>query len=182
VPSGFGSQTRGRKRARVTMSEEALPLATVRRMKELVGEGASKKALDILLLPGSHDPSDPMVLSGLRELHPAAPPVDNTGLPATVDPALGDSSDNPGFWEHLVRDAIVRFPRASAAGPSGLRPSHLQDGIKRRGGGLALIAALGVLCRHWIGGSLPKGHAQWLSGATSPRCGKWMEGCDRCCR
>ena len=88
-------------------------------------EGASKKALDILLQPGSHDPLDPMVLSRLRELHPEAPAMDSTGLPATVDPALGDYSDDPSFWEHLVRDAIMRFPRASAAGPSGLRPSHL---------------------------------------------------------
>ena len=90
-----------------------------------------------------------MVLARLRELHPEAPALDHSGLPSLVDPSLGDASDDPSFWEHLVRDAIMRFPRASAVGPSGLRPSHLQDGIKRRGGGLALIAALGALCKRW---------------------------------
>ena len=54
-----------------------------------------------------------------------------TSLPDKVDPVLEDADS--GFWEDIVRDAILRFPRASAPGPSGLRPSHLQDSVRRRG-------------------------------------------------
>ena len=60
----------------------------------------------------------------------------------------------------------MRFPRGSARGPSGLRPSHLQDSLRRRGGGLSLIKALGTLSRLWAEGALPVEHAQFWCGAN----------------
>ena len=44
---------------------------TVNRVRELVGEGASKKALQLLTSSGIYDSSDPTVLRRLGELHPA---------------------------------------------------------------------------------------------------------------
>lgn len=82
-----------------------------------------------------------------------------------MNPLLGDK-DNDGFWEHLVRDAILRFPRASAPGPSGLRPSHLQDSLRRKGGGLGLVRALARLTAAWVNGSLPQDHSPYLCGAS----------------
>ena len=98
------------------------------------GEGATRKALNVLTSTGTHDPRDPHVLGILQGLHPRSPIPDGSSFPATVDPCLGDAGE-PGFWEHLVREGIQRFPRASAAGPSGLRPSHLQDSLRRPGRG-----------------------------------------------
>ena len=82
-----------------------------------------------------------------------------------MDPALGDV-DESGFWEHLVNDAIPRFPRSSDAGPSGLRPSHLQDALRRRGGGAPLVTALALLCKQWAHGQLPPEHGPLCCGAN----------------
>ena len=87
-----------------------------------------------------------------------------TYLPDKVDPVLEDADS--GFWEDIVRDAILRFPRASAPGPSGLRPSHLQDSVRRRGRGLLLISALATLTQLWVRGALPPDHAVFLCGAN----------------
>jgi hypothetical protein len=158
-----GVETRGAKRTR--QAEGAISSTTMRRVRRLIGEGASRKALDMLTSHGTHDPSDPGVLAVLRTLHPRAAPPTMDGLPHNLDPLLGDG-DEEGFWEHLVRDAVLRFPRASAAGPSGLRPSHLQDALKRRGGGLALIGALAAICKKWCRGGLPRNTARGYVGPT----------------
>ena len=129
-----------------------------------MGEGATRKALDLLMSAGTHDPEDPAVLHNLRPLHPTAPPLPPSSTPPFLDPTLGDDSD--GFWEVLVQDSISRFPRASAPGPSGLRPSHLQDAVRRRGRGLTLVSALAKLTKMWVHGSLPLTHAPYLNGAS----------------
>ena len=113
----------------------------LRKVRQAVGEGATRKGLNMLLSNGTHDPDDPAVLAKLKELHPHAEPVNLATFPEKLDPLLGDHEE--GFWENLVKDAILHFPRGSAPGPSGLRPGHLQDALKKRGGGLALISAAG---------------------------------------
>ena len=40
------------------------------RVRQLLSDGAAKKALQLLNSAGVHDPSDPMVLARLQELHP----------------------------------------------------------------------------------------------------------------
>jgi hypothetical protein len=157
-------ETRSRKRARVELDEGAIPAPLAQRMRQLVGEGATRKALDLLLSTGTHDPEDPEVIARLRALHPTAPVPPMTSRPATLDPQLGDEAE--GFWELLVQDSISRFPRASAPGPSGLRPSHLQDATKRRGRGLTLISALAKLTKLRVHGDLPHAHAPFLCGAN----------------
>ena len=114
------------------------------------------------------------ILGILQRLHPGSLAPDGATFPATVDPTLGDAGD-PGFWDHLVRDAIQRFPRASAAGPSGLRPSHLQDTLRRPGGGMALVAALAKFSSMWIKGELPMEHGPLLCGANLTPSGNQME-------
>ena len=159
-----GVETRSRKRARVEVDGDSIPFRVMRRIEQFVADGAARKGLDALLSTGSHDPTDPTIKRKLRDLHPQRPPPTMTGLPHVLDPSLGDS--DPGFWEDAVRDAILRFPRASAPGPSGLRPSHLQDAVRRRGRGLTLIAALASLTQLWVHGRLPPEHAPFLCGAN----------------
>ena len=65
-----------------------------------------------------------------------------------------------------IREAALRFPRASAPGPSGLRPSHLQDALLRRGGGLGLIRALAAFATAWAEAKLPPAHSPFLCGAN----------------
>ena len=155
--------TRAQKRARTT-SASKIGENELRRARILVGEGATRKALDGLMSEGAHDPADPAVLDRLRELHPDGSPVSST-LPATLDPLVVGAGQD-GFWDNLVRDAILRFPRASAPGPSGLRPAHLQDALRRRGGGLGLVRALAQLTHAWATGQLPATHSKFLCGAT----------------
>ena len=83
--------------------------------------------------------------------------------PAPENSGLEDVDD--GTWLDLVRQCVTKFPRASAPGPSGLRPSHLQDALRRRGGGLTLAAALARLCRLWCTGGLPQSHSPYWCGA-----------------
>ena len=156
--------TRASKRAR---SSEKGRIADndLRRARTLVGEGATRKALDSLMSEGSHDPSDPAVLDKLRSLHPDGAPLATT-LPSALDPMLTPPDHDTGYMDALVRDAILRFPRASAPGPSGLRPSHLQDAIRRRGGGLGLIRSLASLTTEWVNGRLPASHSPFWCGAN----------------
>ena len=62
---------RGAKRQK-TGGGASLSERTVGRIRELVAEGASKKALQLLTSPGIHDSSDAGVLQELRRLHPQA--------------------------------------------------------------------------------------------------------------
>ena len=158
-----GVATRAAKRARGDGpgAEEA----SRRRVEALVADGAPGKALQNLLSSGVHDSSDPAVLAKLRELNPAGAPPNATDLPERVDPALGDE-EGTAFWEPLVRDSLVRFPRGTAPGPSGLRASHLQDAVRRPGRGALLVTALSKLARAWVRGELPQEHSPYLCGAN----------------
>ena len=134
------------------------------RVRQLLADGAAKKALQLLNSSGVHDPTDPTVLQRLEALHP--PPREDIpiSLPLRIPPALEDAA--PGFWDTRVSEAITHFPRGSAPGPSGLRPAHLQDAIKRKGASMGLLAALGTLTRDWIHGALPPTHATALCAAN----------------
>ena len=115
--------------------------------------------------PGAHDPTNPDVIARLKSLHPTGSPAQLGALPPAVDPVLSSNHDE-GFWDTILRDCVLRFPRASAPGPSGLRPSHLQDALRRRGGGLGLVRALASLTEKWVNGGLPPLHSPHLCGAN----------------
>ena len=115
--------TRAAKRAR-TATDGKVSEHDLRRARTLVGEGATRKALDSLMSEGSHDPTDSGVLDRLRQLHPDGQSLSST-LPECHDPHIVPDNSEDGYWDALVREAVLRFPRASSPGPSGLRPSHL---------------------------------------------------------
>ena len=141
-----------------------MPERTVARVRELVAEGASKKALQLLTSSGIHDSSDPGVLQRLGMLHPAAD--GQLPLYARNTATEGEYDEPFPFWGPLVRDSILHFPRGSAPGPSGLRPTHLQDAVKRPGHGNTLIKALAMLTEAWALGRLPDSHGPWLCCAN----------------
>ena len=156
--------TRGAKRQRVGGGSERIPDRTLARVRGLVAEGASKTALQLLTSTGIHDSSDPAVIQKLQELHPS--PAGPLPLFAPDSSVHWEYEDTDTFWCPLIRDSILHFPRASAPGPSGLRPSHLQDALKRPGHGGTLISALALFTEMWAKGTLPGTHSPWLCGAN----------------
>ena len=64
--------------------------------------------------------------------------------------------------------AILRFPNGSAPGPSGLRPSHLQDLLRKRNNALtsALCVSLGGFCQAALQGAFPPALAPFLCAAN----------------
>ena len=162
--AGGGVQTRQRKRQRVA-PDRPLSSEQLTRIRQQLAEGAAKKALQLLNSVGSHDPWDPHVWNRLKELHPGAKHPLPDDLPASQDPRLSDD-DAEGFWEKKVSEAVLHFPRASAPGPSGLRPSHLQDALKRKGASMGLVAALSRLTKLWCAGHIPAEQAPFLCSAN----------------
>ena len=162
-----GVETRSKKRARTGGSSESEPINpnVLRRVRQLVAEGAPRKALQVLNSSGIHDPEDPAVWKKLQQLHPDRNPPEPSHLSLSLDTGIEPGEDN-SFWCQAVRDAILHFPRGSAPGPNGLRPSHLQDALRRRGGGASLITALGALSKRWADGLLPAEHGPFWCGAN----------------
>ena len=119
-------ETRARKKARTTQGP--VPSHVLAQIRQLLHDGAAKKALQLLNSIGTHDPHDPAIWLKLQSLHPAPKTRMPESLPEDLDPQLGDG--DAGFWDPLVSDSILRFPRGSAPGPSGLRPAHLQDAVR----------------------------------------------------
>jgi hypothetical protein len=107
---------------------------------------------------------NPEVVLKLTGLHPAS--IVPAPLFAADRATHWEYEDTDTFWGPLMRDSILHFPRASAPGPSGLRPSHLQDAVKRPGHGNTLISALALLSEKWALGKLPDTHSPWLCGAN----------------
>ena len=159
-----GVETRASKRARQGAHDaDVLDDRTVRRSRQLVGDGAPGKALQSLLSDGVRSAQDPAVLAQLQALHPQGPPVTLANLPGGLPP-FEDPAAVP--WDDILRDSIRRFSRASAGGPSGLRPCHLQDATRRAGMGAPLLAGLSRLCRAWLQGLLPVHHSPAWCGAN----------------
>ena len=147
-------ETRARKRQRTNSGTPTD--RTTARVRELVGEGAIKKALVALNSSGLHNPEDPLIRARLEELHPA--PLSPATLHLAMTKDTLEYFDPIEFWSPLIKHAILHFPRGSAGGPSGLRPCHLQDALRRKGGGGNLIAALCRLTHLWSKGQLPGNH------------------------
>ena len=148
-----GVQTRSAKKSRTeTSSPDA---GAVRRAKQSLADGCPGKALQQLSSQGIHDVHDPHIWDSLQKLHPKGTPVDTDSLPPRVPLDLGDD-DIHSFWDPLIQQAILSFPRGTAPGPSGLRASHLQDAIRRPGRGTRLVAALSRLAHKWAHGNIPE--------------------------
>jgi hypothetical protein len=102
----------------------------------------------------------------LRALHPAhGPELGPQGdLPDHV-PTFGEEPERPHLGK-LVEEAILSFGPGSAAGPTGLRPSHLKDCLSKAGVGTELCEALGGWCDVAIEGRLPVGCRDLVCGAN----------------
>ena len=133
-------------------------------LQALLAEGALGKAAKHLTSEGVHDASAPDIRSALESLHPqpealpTIPPIPNWGDCLTED---------QGERKGLLRDAIKAFPPGSSAGPSGLRPRHVQDILQGDQEGIsALLHGLSVLSEACQSGALPVPAASWLCSAT----------------
>ena len=133
---------------------DSLPRLVARRV---AGE-EPRKALNALMSHGLHNTEDPQVIKTLRPLHLPCDEQLPPSLPTRLEGPMFGPEDLRA-WEELVRSAILRFPRGTAPGPSGLRASHLQDCIQRRGGGAPLVSALARLAQLWSSGGLLADHA-----------------------
>ena len=64
--------------------------------------------------------------------------------------------------EEAILSAVRSFPAGSAPGPSGLRPCHLTDCIRRPGPAALLVPALAALTRALLQGDFPEAAAPYL--------------------
>ena len=134
-------------------------------LQGLMQDGAFSKAVKHILSDGLHDTLDPRVQEKLAALHPDRVPLN--GIPSH-EPWPWDNSPE-GQRERLneLRSIISDFPAGSAAGPSGLRPQHLQD-VLRAGSGVAasLLRSLDVFLQLCIDGRLPSAAAPFVCAAN----------------
>ena len=156
-------ETGAAKRARVTPSPADQGL--LRRVRNSLADGSPGRALRQLMSDSIHSAQDPAVWAKLQDLHPEPLASSGTGPPGVLDPGV-EAEDPQALWEGLDRDAIARFPKGAAPGPSGLRASHIQDAVRRPGRGTPLVQALASLAQAWVNGTLPLEHAPFFTGAN----------------
>ncbi len=103
-------------------SRSSAPTSTSnsRRARRAAQDGRYSKAIQALTSDGLASPS-PEILQEMRKKHPQAPPP-SVPLDPVPSPAI--------LPEPAVLKGVRSFPNASAPGPSGLRPSHLQEAIR----------------------------------------------------
>jgi hypothetical protein len=109
---------------------------------------------------------DPDVLARLRALHPqGAPVLLGADHPLPKDNGFRVSGD-PLDWETWAVQAVARFTPGSAPGPSGLRPAHLKDCLKRPGCAVSLRAGLGSFTQAEADGRLSEPFQDLLCAST----------------
>ena len=134
-------------------------------MRALVADGAPRKALNLLSSNGLHSVGDPEVLAKLQALHPAGNPLNMSALPQVVDHGLPPLEDLK-FWSQAVLKGVADFPRGSAPGPSGLRPSCLYDLLKRGPHVSKIVVELAALVALAAHGKFPAELAPTFGAAT----------------
>ncbi len=154
LPKGTKPKTRAGEAAGEKANDLDLPASVVATIKGLVEEGALSKAAKQLISRGLADASDPAVNSKLRDLHPDGPPVVLGTAELPMQMPAGEELEQEE-WEKLVKLAVSRFPPGSAAGPSGLRPSHLKECLRRSGMESCVVQGLSAFTQAAAAGSLP---------------------------
>ena len=104
----------------------------------------------------------PQVVDELRLLHPGPTDAHREELDKLRPVSPGAA---PDVDPDMVRRALASFAATSGAGPSGLRPSHLQDALRYSSGDLTL-RLLAEVTSMMIKGELPEDIRQWLCGAS----------------
>ena len=139
---------------------------TVAVIRGLVEEGALAKAAKHLVSRGVADSHDPDVAAKLRDLHPSGQPIALGGegeLPLSIPTDLNVADTE---WGKRAVLAIASFPPGSATGPSGLRPCHLKECLRRPGSCSALQGGLGAFIEAACGGKLPRQLAESLCASN----------------
>ena len=135
----------------------------MRRIKNLVEDGASNKALKTIMSNGIMDANLPEVHEALVNLHPDGQCPLFSSLPDGNPPDTSDKS----AMNHLVKKIITTWDKASAPGPSGLRASHLQEMLHKEGPhAAALLRSLVSFISKAVKGEFPLSHASTFSIAT----------------
>lgn len=147
-------------------AESELPRRTVEVIRGLVEEGALAKAAKHLISRGAADTRDPDIAAKLRDLHPTAPPVirgSGSLLPEWLDSPI---SLEPDEYAQIAMQAVTSFPPGSAAGPTGLRPCHLKDCLRRPGACAVLRCGLGSFVEAAANGKLPQVMSEWICASN----------------
>ena len=99
---------------------------TSTRVQTLIAQGALRRACTALTADPPVPPT-PQVVDELRLLHPGPTDAHREELDKLRPVSPGAA---PDIDPDLVRRALASFAATSGAGPSGLRPSHLQDALR----------------------------------------------------
>ena len=138
---------------------------TSTRVHALIAQGALRRACTALTadppVPPPPQPT-PQVVDELRLLHPGPTDAHREELDKLRPVSPGAA---PDVDPDLVRRALASFAATSGAGPSGLRPSHLQDALRYSSGDLTL-RLLAEVTSMMIKGELPEDIRPWLCGAS----------------
>ena len=133
-------------------------------LQALLDEGAYSKAVGLLTSSGVLSGADPAVVDKMRALHPMdapPPPIPDSGC-WLHDPSATATRERVAG----LRKIILSFPLASAAGPSGLRPSHLQDVLRKEtASSVALLHSLDRFSAWCLQGKVPPDMAPFLCSA-----------------
>ena len=166
MPKGTKPRTRARECAGPKANDLDLPASVVTTIKGLVEEGALSKAAKQLISRGLADASDPKVSAKLRDLHPDGPQVQlgTAELPDSLPPPADEVEQEE--WEMRVKTAVSRFPPGSAPGPSGLRPCHLKECMRRSGMETCILQGLSAFTQAAAAGTLPRFLQQILCASS----------------
>ena len=136
-----------------------------RRAIRLAKEGAYGKAAQALQSTGIASPSDE-TSAALLGKHPQQVPDTDTFHYNAVE-----SAHLPHGWTEVTAEEVLkgatRFPKASAACGSGLRPNHLEELLRvpNTNESTGLIGSLTAVVNILAKGRGPKALAPWLAGA-----------------
>ncbi len=136
----------------------------IRRARKATQEGLYSKAIKALTSEGLAQPGSE-ILEEMLNKHPQAPPP-------TLPP--GPPPSPTLLPESIIFRSVKSFPNASAAGPSGLRPSHLREAIlcpsPDRAG--QILSSLSRFVNLLASGRAPISILSHLCGATLLACRK----------
>lgn len=141
-------------------AEDDGPSASQRRCCALAAEGELSRACSALVTPPllRHDAA---VVAKLQAKHPSATPA----RPALVPLGAPAQAAVPDITTEQVLEAIRRWSRGSAAGPTGLRGDHLREAVATAHSD-EVLEQLAAVVRLLVRGDAPSELASHLAGAT----------------
>ncbi len=140
----------------------------VRHAKSMAQDGLYSKSIQALTSTGLANPSD-TILDEIKSKHPQGPPASAPPDPPPPSATISEST---------VLKCSKSFPKGSAPGPSGLRPSHLQEAVCYPSPDRAnqLLSALIQFVNLLVAGRTPLSVTPHLCGATLLACPKKSSG------